>query len=146
MLAGLVGTAGMSLSMGFIHAKGWANADMIRALGSLVTRSYERSFGPGLGIHLVGGQLFAVPYAVILGAFGETSFLTRLVLGAVLGLVHGLVMSLLLLVAVSERHPVEEFQEAGLEVAGAHVVGHVAYGIGVAVVVAALGIDWGIRL
>lgn len=32
---------------------------------------------------------------------------------------------------VAERHPVEKFRRAGPEVAAAHIVGHVAYGLGV---------------
>ena len=59
--------------MGGIHASGYANADMIRALGSLVTRRYEGSFATGLGIHLVSAMLFAIPYTAILGAFPAMS-------------------------------------------------------------------------
>jgi hypothetical protein len=42
----------------------------------------------------------------------------------------------------SERHPVAQYREAGMEVAVAHVAGHVIYGMGVAAVVQVLGIDW----
>ena len=145
-VAGLVGATSMSLVMGAIHASGYANADMIRALGSLVTRRSEGSFPMGLGIHLVSGMLFAIPYTAVLGGFPAMSLLMSSALGGVMGLVHGLVMSLALLSVVARRHPMERFREAGFEVAIAHVVGHAAYGVAVGALTQALSIDWGLRL
>ena len=144
--AGFVGASSMSAVMGIIHGTGYANADMIRAIGSLVTRKYEGSFGWGLAIHLLSGMLFAIPYTAIIGAFGEKSLLMSTGLGGLMGLMHGLVMSLILLGMVTERHPMNRFKQAGFEVAIAHVVGHIAYGIGVGAVTYALSIDWGLRL
>jgi hypothetical protein len=40
---------------------------------------------------------------------------------------------------------VAQFQEAGFEVAAAHVFGHVGYGAAVAAVAALLSIDFGFR-
>ena len=135
-----------SSGMAAIHATGYANADMIRAIGSLVTRKYEGSFGWGLAIHLVSGMLFAIPYTVVLCGLGPMSLAMSVGLGGLMGLVHGLVMSLVLLGLVTERHPMKRFQNAGFEVAVAHIVGHVAYGIGVGAVAYALTIDCGLRL
>ncbi len=146
MIAGLVGTSLMSVTMVGIHTLGWANADMIRGLGSLLTGSLEKALVPGLLIHLASGVvIFAIPYAAVLGAFGTSAPLTTVAIGAVMGLMHGLGMSLVLLSVVSRRHPLAEFREAGFEVAAAHIAGHVAYGIGVAIVVLAFGINWGLR-
>lgn len=144
--AGLVGASSMSLVMATIHSTGYANADMIRAIGSLITRKYEGSFGWGLAIHLVSGMLFAIPYTAVLSALGPMSLLMSIGLSGLMGLVHGFVMSLILLGVVTERHPMNRFQKAGFEVAIAHIVGHVAYGIGVGAVAYALSIDWGMRL
>lgn len=144
-VAGMVGAASMSVVMGAIHASGYANADMIRALGSLVTRRSEGSFATGLGIHLLSGMLFAIPYTAILGAFPAMSLLMSTGLGGVMGLMHGLVMSLALLSVVSRRHPLERFREAGVEVAIAHIAGHVAYGLAVGALTQAFSIDWGLR-
>ena len=119
---------------------------MIRALGSLVTRRYGGSFGWGLVIHLLSGMLFAIPYTAILGGLGPMGLLMSAGLGGIMGLFHGFVMSLVLLGVVTERHPLKRFQKAGFEVAIAHIVGHVAYGIAVGVVGHALSIDWGLRL
>lgn len=144
--AGLVGTGLMSTTMTIIHLQGWANADMIRALGSSVTKDYEHALLPGLGMHLFAGMLFAIPYAAVLGAIRPGGMFMVLGVGALMGFVHGIVASLVLLAVVSTKHPLKQFQHAGVEVALAHIAGHVAYGIGVAAVVTLLGIDWGVAL
>lgn len=144
--AGIVGAAVMASVMSFVHERGWATADMIRAMGSAVTGSYERSFKPGLLIHLVSGVVFAFPYMLILAAFTLPSVWGRVGLGALLGFVHGFVMSFVLVAAVAERHPLERFQRAGFEVAAAHVLGHVAYGAAAGTISALLSIDFGLRL
>ncbi len=141
-VAGLVGTALMSAVMASIHRSGWANADMIRAIGSFATRSYENALAPGLLIHLLAGVVFAFPYAAVLSGLAHGGPLLTLGLGALLGFAHGLVMSFILLSVVSERHPLPQFRGASVEVAVAHVAGHLAYGFGVAAVVAILKIDW----
>lgn len=146
ILAGLAGTAIMTLLMALIHHKGWARADMIRALGSCVTGTYERSIMPGLLIHFTSGILFAFPYVIVLGGVDVSSPAGIIGLGALIGFVHGFVMSFMLVAAVAEKHPVEQFQDAGFEVAAAHVLGHVGYGVGVATVAALLSIDFGFQM
>jgi uncharacterized membrane protein YagU involved in acid resistance len=146
MAAGLVGTAWMTFAMAFVHRAGFANADMTRALGSWLTRSDRNALFVGLLVHAAAGALFGIPYAVALGTFASGGLLLLLGIGALLGLVHGLVMSLVLVAVVSDRHPVERFRDAGPAVAAAHVLGHVVYGLGVALMVGALGIDWGVAV
>jgi hypothetical protein len=146
ILAGVFGTALMSLLMTVIQGSGRANADMIRALGSLITRSRERALGPGLLIHFTSGALFAFPYAIILSGLRVPSIFGLLGVGALLGFVHGFVMSFLLVAVVSEKHPLEMYREAGVSVAVAHIAGHVVYGLGVGLIVGLLGIDFGFRL
>jgi hypothetical protein len=121
----------MSVSMGLIHTTGIANADMIRALGSLVTRSLRRAFPFGLLIHATAGVLFAIPYTYILRSLPADGAGAQIAVGAAIGAFHGAAMSFVLLAVVAENHPVERFRESGFEVAGAHVVGHVFYGAGV---------------
>ncbi len=145
IFAGLAGTALMTLLMTVIHRTGLAQADMIRALGALITRSYERSLVPGLLIHFASGAVFAFPYVFVLGGLDLPSTAATIGLGALIGFVHGFVMSFILVAAVSEEHPVEQFREAGFEVAAVHVLGHVAYGVGVATVAGLLAIDFGFR-
>lgn len=134
--AGIVGTAFMTAVMWFIHRAGWANADMIRALGSLITRHYEKSLAPGLALHFTAGCVFAIPYLLIVRSVGTHSFLEIVAVCVAIGVFHGAAMSFVLMALVAENHPVEKFQTAGVEVAAAHVAGHVAYGIGVGIVAA----------
>jgi hypothetical protein len=71
IVAGLTGTVFMSLVMWFIHERGWANADMIRAVGSLVTRRYDNALLPGLLLHVLAGCIFAVVYLIVMRATGD---------------------------------------------------------------------------
>lgn len=133
-VSGIAGTALMSLLMTIIHRSQWANADMVRALGGLITKRYENALLPGLLIHFLSGIVFAFPYALVLGLLDNPSIVVLTLAGALLGFVHGFAVSFVLLAAVSERHPLPMFRTAGFEVALAHIVGHIAYGAGVGVV------------
>jgi hypothetical protein len=137
--AGFVGTAMMTGVMWFIHRSGWANADMTRALGSLVTRRYENSLLPGIAIHFTVGCLWAIGYLLIFRSLDLNSIRASIAVGTALGTFHGAAMSFILMALVAETHPVERFRQAGIEVAAAHVVGHLAYGMGVGLVAGWLG-------
>jgi len=139
IIAGVVGTLLMTATMWFIHRSGWANADMTRALGSLVTRRYENSLLPGLALQMVGGIFFAVFYLLIMRTLSLESMHTAVAVGAALGTFHGAAMSFILMALVAETHPVERFRTAGVDVGAAHIAGHVAYGIGVGLVAGWLG-------
>ena len=143
IIAGITGTLLMSVLMTFVNHVGWARADMIRALGSIVTGSEDKSVAPGLLIHFGSGILFAFPYVFILGSINVHSVAGVIGIGGLMGFVHGFAMSFVLVAAVAEKHPVPRFQEAGFEVAAAHVLGHVGYGVGVATVAALMGLDFG---
>jgi uncharacterized membrane protein len=138
IVAGIVGTLFMSLVMWFIHERAWANADMIRAVGSMVTRRYENSLLPGLLLHFLAGCIFALFYVMILRATGITNWFVLMQIGLAIGTMHGAAM-VFVLMAMSEKHPLEQFREAGPEVGWAHVVGHMAYGIGVGLAVGLIG-------
>jgi len=140
VLSGFGGTALMTGVMWFIHRAGWANADMIRALGSLFTRSYENSLRPGLAVHFVAGCAFAVPYLLILRSVGTDNLFETMAVTTAVGVFHGAAMIFVLLALVAETHPVERFRTAGVDVAAAHIVGHVAYGLGVGLTAGLLGI------
>ena len=138
IIAGVTGTVFMSLVMWFIHQRGWANADMIRAIGSLVTRRYENSVGPGLLLHLAAGCLFAVAYLFIMRSTGFSNPVHLVFIGLALGTFHGAAM-IFILMALAEKHPVTQFRTANVNVAFAHVVGHMAYGASIGLIVAFLG-------
>ena len=142
IFAGIIGTGGMSLFMWLITRSGMANADMIRAIGSIFTHSYENSFKPGLIIHLITGTIIAFIYILLINLFSPTSIAYFILTGAMIGLFHGVAFSFLLVVSVAEHHPLERFREAGSEVAVAHLVGHIIYGLIVGTAVGLLNIKF----
>ena len=91
-------------------------------------------------MHFTAGCLFAIPYLLITRTVGTTNFAEIVAICAAIGIFHGAAMSFVLMALVSQGHPVERFRTAGVEVGAAHVVGHLAYGIGVGIVAAALGV------
>jgi len=145
ILAGVTGTVMMTLSMATIHHAGLAKANMVRALGSRITGKWDGAIKVGLVFHLTTGIIFAFPYVLVLGGIDVPSNILRVVIGAVIGFIHGFVMSFILVAAVAEKHPIEQFREAGFEVAAAHILGHIAYGIGVALMTSFLSLDLGFR-
>ncbi len=140
IVAGVVGTAGMSLVMWLITISGIANAAMIRAIGSLFTKSYDNSFNPGLVIHFISGILFAFLYVILISIFDPNSMAAVIATGAMIGVFHGVAFTFLLVITVAEHHPLEQFRSAGFEVAIAHFFGHVIYGLLVGLVVGLTGI------
>jgi len=92
ILAGISGTAGMTFVMWLINRSRLANADMMRAIDSLYTRSYENSLLPGFIIHFGVGIILAFLYAAFLSIFFLRSVIAFSGLGGMLGLFHGLVV------------------------------------------------------
>jgi len=58
ILGGLLGTGGMTLTLYIFNSFGFANGDMVRAVGSLITKSYKNSLIPGLIIHFRSVDFF----------------------------------------------------------------------------------------
>jgi len=140
IIAGLIGTGGMTLAMWLINKSGMANADMVRAIGSIFTRNLDESLTPGLIIHFIVGSLIAFIYVILISLFAPTSVAATIGTGAMIGLFHGVAFSFLLVVAVAEHHPLEDFRNAGLEVALAHLAGHIIYGLLVGTVIGIAGV------
>jgi len=140
IIAGLIGTGGMTLVMWLISKSGMANADMVRAIGSIFTRNLDESLTPGLIIHFIVGSLIAFIYVILISLFAPTSVAATIGTGAMIGLFHGVAFSFLLVVAVAEHHPLEDFRNAGLEVALAHLAGHIIYGLLVGTVIGIAGV------
>jgi hypothetical protein len=62
LLAGTVATACMGLFLYLVHWSGFANGDMVRVIGSWLTRRYENSLPIGWVIHFSAGAGFSVIY------------------------------------------------------------------------------------
>ena len=136
LMAGACATLTMIAVMYLIHLMKWANADMIRAVGSIVTQSYDYAFITGLMIHFSSGLFFSLVYAKLVGFAPVITVASVIVLTTFVGLVHGLIVGLFLTVLVAEHHPLPEFQKAGFPVIVAHIVGHIAYGFTLGIIFA----------
>ncbi len=130
----------MSIALWGISYAGIAHAPMIRAIGSLFTRSYEDSFGLGLTVHFIVGIILAFIYIALISLLEPATLAGAIAYGGMIGLAHGVAFGFLLVVAVAEHHPLERFRKAGLEVATAHLIGHVIYGVLVGAVVGLTGV------
>jgi hypothetical protein len=135
VVAGVLGAAAMEVVMWLICRSGWAKGNMIVAVGSILTRSRETAFRAGVRLHAISAVGFALIYAFAMRQLGLNHLPTSFVTGIGFGIFHGLVVSLMLVWIVAERHPLEEFQEAGLAVGLSHFAGHIAYGAVVGLVI-----------
>ncbi len=135
--AGLVGTSIMLALMSVLHRLKLANADMVRAIGSLYTRTYADSVLPGLLIQYTFGVVFAYAYASLIRFSPVVTPSSTVILATFVGLVHGIVVGLALEVMVAVYHPVKQFRKAGFAVVVAHIVGHISYGLSLGIVYAA---------
>jgi hypothetical protein len=143
LIAGIIGTGGMTLFMHLVTRSGIANADMVRAIGSFFTRSLESAFSVGLILHFLVGIIFAIFYFLFFSFAGVSGFPNSGIAGLIFGFIHGFKMSFLLVITVSERHPMGEFRTAGISVAIAHIIGHLIYGLLVGIVFGLARIDLG---
>ncbi|MBI5771798.1 MAG: hypothetical protein HZA93_28765 [Verrucomicrobia bacterium] len=128
LTAGVCGGAAMEGVLWLIGRGGWAKADMLVALGSLLTKSRDNAWRVGAVLHLISAVGFAAVYTLLMLWLGFTKMPVSMMLGLGVGMVHGLLVSLMLVWVVAEQHPLEEFNEASLAIGLAHLVGHVAFG------------------
>jgi uncharacterized membrane protein YagU involved in acid resistance len=135
-LAGLAGALAMTVVMKLVARTGWARDDMIVAVGSMFTRTRATAFAVGLILHGLSAIVFGQLYTVLLIGLELSAWPSAFFAGAGFGVFHGLVVSLALCWVVADRHPLEEFRDAGVSVAMSHFLGHVAYGVVVGIVIA----------
>lgn len=139
VIAGILGSGCMAILLSLIHRKRFHEGDMVRVLGSAVTRSEENSLAPGLAIHLSAGILFAFIYAFTLSLSPAESLVGYVSVCTGIGFFHGLVMSMVLMIAVAEHHPLKRYRKVGPGVAIAYLVAHVFYGAIVGLVLGLMG-------
>jgi len=138
-VAGLVGTGGMTLLMYLLTRTGFTNAAMVQAIGSMLTKSLENALMVGTLLHIVSGVIFAMIYTIGFNFFQLDGLIVLTLVGLGYGTAHGFVLSFILVSSVAEHHPLDEFREAGLAVAVAHLLGHIVYGALVGFVVGLSG-------
>lgn len=135
LTAGIVAGLAMEIVLWALGRAGWAKADMIVALGGLLTHKRETAWRVGAIVHVSAAILFAVLYTLLMMKLGYTAMPNAMMLGAGVGFIHGLIVSLGLVWVVADQHPFEEFNEAGLAIGLSHVLGHVVYGGAVGLIV-----------
>jgi len=140
VIAGGLGVAAMTTVLWAITRSGLSNARMVVAVGSLLTRGYEKATLVGGFIHVTAGLFFGLVYTLILVAIGHGGVVPNLMFGALIGVVHGLIMALVLVAAVAEVHPLEEFQKGGFDIAVSHAAAHIVYGAVVGLVIGLSGL------
>jgi hypothetical protein len=128
IVAGIIATGGMTLFLWLIDRTGVTSANMVRAVGSAVTRSYESSLLPGSIIHFSSGIIFAILYISVLRTLDFQSLMNQTVAGGIIGFAHGFAFSFVMVI-LAEHHPVEKFQNAGFQVAIVHFFAHIIYGV-----------------
>jgi hypothetical protein len=126
LVGGLLGTLLMTLSLLLPKWLGLGNVDVIRAVGSLITRKVHHAFVPGLILHLVSGIFFAYIYSLIL-------FLSHIpfnaMTGLLMGTLHGVVVMLLVSIMIMEHHPIAYYHKRGPMTGFAQLLAHMLYGL-----------------
>ena len=128
IIAGLIATTGITAVLWAINKTGWTNADMVRAIGGFFTKSHENALGIGLAIHFVNGIIIAAVYLHALSIMKLSNLGFEVFFGGLFGFGQGLIVGWCI-VRFADVHPVEQFQQAGLQVAVAHTFAHVVYGM-----------------
>lgn len=128
LVAGTAGAIAMYIAMRIINLAGWAEGDMILAVGSLATKRRDNAFAVGIAIHLSTAVVFAFLYMLALSSLGFVKFPGAMISGAFFGVFHGIFVSLGLVWVASDQHPLEEFRGATLPIGVMHFVGHVVFG------------------
>ena len=139
LIAGIIATAGMTIFLQVVSKTGIANADMVRALGSLFTKKLDNAFGVGLTIHTISGIFFAFFYTLAITALNVHGLPSSIGSGILIGFIHGGVVSFLLVASVAENHPLPQFQKAGFSVAAAHWIAHLIYGFIIGLTIGLIG-------
>jgi len=129
IFAGALGALAMSWSMRVISGLGGGDeVDMVKAIGSFFTGRREHATRTGLLIHLGSGTAFGLVYGLLFAATGITELPQVLALGIGFGFLHGLGMAYSLMIAMAEKHPLQEYREVSLLIGAIHLVGHLVYG------------------
>jgi uncharacterized membrane protein YagU involved in acid resistance len=132
-IAGFCGVLVMTVVLRRARFLRLPETQMVRAIGALITKDEDRALWPGFFVHLMAGIVFAYIYALMLTtapSHADTSMglFLYVVACTLMGLVHGLVVTLFLVIAVSQYHPLEAFRRLKPADMAAHVIGHIAYG------------------
>lgn len=135
LAAGVLAGAAFLGAMWLMTRSGLSRGNMVVALGGMITKSRVNALRVGFILHTISAIGFAMVYTLLIVWLGASALPEALMIGLATGFFHGLVVSLMLVWVVAEGHPFEEYNDAGLAVGVAHLLGHVVYGAVVGLVV-----------
>lgn len=126
LAGGITGTLAMTVFLLIPRWLGWAHIDVIRAGGSLVVGSENRSAFPvGMAIHVGMGIVFAFVYY---GFLSLSSLPFNALTGLLLGSLHGVIAMLLVSILIMEHHPNSKYHNRGPATGLAQLGAHMVYG------------------
>ena len=137
---GLLGAGAMVMVLWAFTKTGLAKVRLVVAVGSLFTRSYERAVPVGCFVHVATGIFFGQIYGLVLMAIHSPNVGVNIAWGIGLGWFHGLMMALVLIGAIADAHPLEEFQQRSWAIAISHCVAHMMFGLVVGLVIGLSGL------
>ena len=136
-LAGIAGGLAMAAAMRLVAGMAGERRSMLDAVGGLMTKSHDHARMIGWFLHCISAVLFGQIYVAVLLALGWFTWPSGVLGGMSGGVFHGIVMALLL-VWLSDQHPLPEYRSATPAVFLTHFFGHVVYGsvVGIVLVLA----------
>ncbi len=140
LFTGIISTFLMIIFLELVTRTKLANADMVRAIGSVITGSYDNALLTGLVIQFGFGIIFSFIYFGILSYFNSSLGLNGVLGGGLIGFFHGVVVGFVGVIAIAEHHPLKNFKDAGMTVAIAHLFGHIVYGLSLGIIFNETGI------
>ena len=133
IVAGLAGTAAMTVLMYVAPMMGMPKMDIVGMLGSMFTANKGVATELGLMAHFMAGVVFALIYALLWSiGLGSATWLWGLVFGAVHGIVAIVMVPLLM-----RMHPRAPEMAGGAMAKAGMLMAHMVYGLVVALVYAA---------
>ncbi|MFP4369462.1 MAG: DUF6789 family protein [Candidatus Kapaibacterium sp.] len=124
--AGFIGMLAMGLIMFLLTKPNLPDSDIFKVLGQIFVKQADNSRITGIFVHIISGIIFGIVYTYIAATFGtEIGYIG---LSMILGVFHGAVITFLLVVVVSEHHPLRRHRKTGYMVPMATFVAHIVYG------------------
>lgn len=130
IVAGLAGTAVMTMMMYAAPLMGMPKMDIAGMLGTMVISKKETATVLGMVMHFMVGVIFALIYALLWSlGLGSAAWWWGLIFGAV----HG-VVAIVMIPIMMRMHPRAPEMASGPLVIAGQLMGHLAYGLVVALV------------
>ena len=102
---GLAASGAMATSLEGAQLSGVTRMSLPFLFGAFVTDDRRTAVVAGYGLYILGGWLFAVLYALVLGSFEVGGALAGAALGLLLGFLHGLFLVTVFLPLLPFVHP-----------------------------------------